>query len=313
MQTKLDAQSMLTAIGNTPIVKLRRVVPSNCADIYVKLEFFNPTGAYKDRMALAMIEEAEKRQELRPGMTVVEYTGGSTGSALGFICAAMGYRFNVVSSDVFAREKLDTMKAFGADLTIIPSEGGQITEALITSMIDKAKELAASGDTYFTDQFNNLDSLQGYQNIGYELIDQLDRNIDGFCGGVGTAGMLMGVAQVVRNRCATRIIALEPASSPVISTGQPGAHHIEGVGVGFVPPLFDRELCDDVWQVEEAEARNMANRLAREEGLFAGTSSGLNVAGAIRLGLDLGPGHIVATVACDTGLKYISGDLFEDA
>jgi cysteine synthase len=304
--------SVLTTIGNTPLVQLHKVAPPECADIFVKLEYFNPTGSYKDRMALAMIEEAEERGELRPGMTVVEYTGGSTGSALAFICAAKGYRFKVVSSDAYAKEKLDTMQAFGADLTIVPSDEGKISSDLVSQMVDKAKEFAASDNTYFTDQFNNRDSLEGYKNIGLELLEQIDRKIDAFCGGVGTAGMLMGVAQIIRNRYSTRVIALEPASSAVISTGKTGAHHIEGVGVGFVPPLFDRDLCDDVWGIEETEARDMARKLARDEGIFAGTSTGLNVAGAIRLSRELGPGHVVATVACDTGLKYITGNLFDN-
>ena len=304
--------SMLNAIGNTPIVQLRKVAPPECADIYVKLEFFNPTGAYKDRMALAMIEEAEARGELRPNMTVVEYTGGSTGSSLAFVCAAKGYRFKVVSSDAYAKEKLDTMRAFGADLTIVPSDGGKITPDLVSRLIEKAKEFSALDNTYFTDQLNNRDSLKGYKNIGLELIEQIDRQIDAFCGGVGTAGMLMGVAQIIRNRYSTRIIALEPASSAVISKGKAGSHHIEGVGIGFVPPLFNRDLCDDVWGIEETEARDMARKLARDEGIFAGTSTGLNVEGAIRLGLELGPGHVVATVACDTGLKYLAGDLFSN-
>ena len=303
---------MLTTIGNTPLVQLHKVVPPESADIFVKLEYFNPSGSYKDRMALAMIEEAEARGELRPGMTVVEYTGGSTGSALAFICAAKGYRFKVVSSDAYAKEKLDTMQAFGADLTIVPSDEGKITSDLVSQMVDKAREYTASGNTYFTDQFNNRDSLEGYKNIGLELLEQIDRKIDAFCGGVGTAGMLMGVAQIIRNRYSTRIIALEPASSAVISTGKTGAHHIEGVGVGFVPPLFDRDLCDDVWGIEETEVRDMARKLARDEGIFAGTSTGLNVVGAIRLSRELGPGHVVATVACDTGLKYITGNLFDN-
>jgi cysteine synthase A len=207
--------SMLTAIGNTPIVQLHKVVPPECADIYVKLEFFNPTGAYKDRMALAMIEEAEARGELRPNMTVVEYTGGSTGSSLAFVCAAKGYRFKVVSSDAYAKEKLDTMRAFGADLTIVPSDGGKITPDLVSRLIEKAKEFSAVDNTYFTDQLNNRDSLEGYKKIGLELIEQIDRQIDAFCGGVGTAGMLMGVDQIIRNRYSTRIIALEPESVAV--------------------------------------------------------------------------------------------------
>lgn len=298
-------------IGNTPIVKLQKVVPNDSADVLVKLEYFSPTGSYKDRMALAMIEEAEARGDLVSGMTVVEYTGGSTGSSLAFVCAVKGYKFKVVSSDAFAREKLDTMRAFGAELEIIPSSDGKITGDLIRQMIERANEIAQAGNSYFTDQFHNRDSVKGYSQIGQELLQQLAKPVDAYCGGVGTAGMLMGVAQALRKANAqTRIIALEPASSAVISTGKPGAHHVEGIGVGFVPPLLDRDRLDDVRGVDEAEAREMARRLAKEEGIFSGTSTGLNVVGALQLAQELGPGRTVATVAVDTGLKYLAGDLY---
>jgi cysteine synthase A len=311
--TSNSAQAyILSAIGNTPVVQLRKIVPSNCADIFVKLEYFNPTGGYKDRMALAMIEEAEARGDLVSGMTVVEYTGGSTGSSLAFVCAVKGYRFQVVCSDAFAKEKLDTMRAFGADVTLVPSDGGRITPDLVPRMMEKAQEIANTSNTYFTDQFNNRDALKGYEKIGMELAEQIGRPISAFCGGVGTAGMLMGVARAIRERFSTRIVVLEPASSAVISTGVAGTHHIEGIGVGFVPPMLDEALYDEVWGIEESDARDMARDLAREEGIFAGITTGLNVFGAIRLARELGPGHVVATVAVDTGLKYLSGDLFDD-
>jgi cysteine synthase A len=304
--------SLTEAVGHTPVVKLRCVVPENSADVFVKLESFNPTGSYKDRMALAMIEEAEKRGDLKPGMTVVEYTGGSTGSSLAFICAARGYRFRVVSSDAFATEKLRTMLAFGGELDIVKSENGQITPDLIPKMIERAKELAAEEATYATDQFNNVDSLLGYAAIGRELLEQLDTPIDAFCGAVGTAGMVMGVASVLkRARPETRVVVFEPASSAVISTGRAGSHRVEGIGVGFVPPLLDATLFDEARAVAEAEGREMARRLAKEEGIFAGTSSGLNVAGALQLARELGAGRTVVTVACDSGLKYLSGDLYD--
>jgi len=263
-------------------------------------------------MALAMIEEAEARGELRPGTTVVEYTGGSTGSSLAFVCAVKGYRFRVVSSDAYAKEKLATMRAFGADLEIEPSKGGKITPDLIPRMIERAKQIAEEKGTYFTNQLYNSDSLKGYERIGLELLGQVEGPIDVFCGGVGTAGMLMGVAQAFRkaNRL-TKIVALEPASSAVISTGKAGEHHVEGTGIGFVPPLLDKEYYDEARGIEETEARRMARRLAEEEGIFAGTSSGLNVVGALQLGQELGAGHTVVTVACDTGLKYLAGDLYD--
>lgn len=303
--------SALDAIGNTPVVRLRRIVPSNHAAVFVKLEYFNPTGSYKDRMALAMIEQAELRGTLKPGMTVVEYTGGSTGSSLAFVCAIKGYRFHVVSSDAFASEKLKTMSALGAQLDIIHSPSGKISADLIPKLMARAKELGSNDNCYMTDQFNNHDSLIGYEQIGKELLHQFPRGITAFCGGVGVGGMLMGVARVLKGADpTTRIVALEPASSPIISEGRSGEHHIEGLGVGFVPPLLDRSLYDEVRGVPESAAREMCRRLAKEEGLFVGTSSGLNVVAALALACELGPDKTVVTVACDTGLKYTAGDLF---
>ncbi len=305
------ALSVLQTVGNTPLVKLRRVAPDDGADVVVKLEYFNPTGSYKDRMALAMIEEAEARGDLQPGMTVVEYTGGSTGSSLAFICAVKGYRFRVVSSDAFAREKLMTMRVFGAELHIVSSEGGKITPDLIPRMMNEAAKLALEGDSYRTDQFNNADAVKGYMGIGRELLKQVEGPIDVYCGGVGTAGMLMGVARALREgNSRARIVALEPASSPLLTTGQAGTHRVEGIGAGFMPPLLQPGSYDEARAINEQEAREMALRLAREEGIFAGTSSGLNVVGALQLARELGPGHTVATVVVDSGLKYLGGDLF---
>ena len=306
------SSSTIQTIGNTPIVQLQKIVPPNSADVLIKLEYFNPTGSYKDRMALAMILEAEKRGDLHPGMTVVEYTGGSTGSSLAFVCAVKGYNFKVVSSDAFAKEKLDTMRAFGAELEIVASQNGQITPDLIPRMIRRAKDIAQADNTYFTDQFNNRDSIKGYKQIGHELLQQIQNPISAFCGGVGTAGMLMGVSQALREaKTQTRIIALEPATSSVISAGKAGTHHIEGIGVGFVPPLLDKDFYDEARGVNETQAREMARRLTREEGVFSGISTGLNVVGALQLAQELGPGHTVVTVAVDSGLKYLSGDLYK--
>lgn len=303
--------SMLEAIGNTPLVRLREVVPPNSADVLVKLEYYNPTGSYKDRMALSMIAEAEKRGDLRPGMTVVEYTGGSTGSSLAFVCALKGYRFHVVSSDAFAEEKLQTMRAFGAQLTIVPSRGGKVTPDLVPQMMERARTIANSGPSYFTDQLHNADAAKGYEPIGQELLRQIDGPIHAFCAAVGTAHMLMGVAHVLRRLDPLpRIVALEPASTPVISKGISGTHHVEGIGIGFVPPLLDKAYYDVARGIDESEARQMAWRLARKEGIFAGTSSGMNVVGACMLAQELGPGHTVVTVAVDSGLKYLAGDLF---
>jgi len=303
--------STLDTIGMTPVVQLRRVVPEGSADVYIKLEYFNPTGSYKDRMALAMIEEAEARGDLRPGMTVVEYTGGSTGSSLAFVCAVKGYKFKVVSSDAFAREKLDTMRAFGAELHVIPSEGGKVTPELIQKMIKKAKSFSEQQNVYFTNQLYNPDSIVGYSTIGKELLQQIDHKIDAFCGAVGTAGMLMGVAQEIKGADPkAQIIALEPSTSAVISGGEAGPHRVEGIGIGFIAPLLDKKLYDTGRGIDEVEAREMARRLAGQEGIFSGTSTGLNVVGALQVARELGEGKTVVTVAVDTGLKYLAGDLF---
>lgn len=305
-------ESMLRTIGNTPVVKLSRVVSDGAADVLVKLEWFSPTGSYKDRMALAMIENAEQRGDLRPGMTVVEYTGGSTGGSLAYICAVKGYRFRVVSSDAVAEEKLRTMVAFGAELTIVESVGGKITPDLVPRMIEKAAEYAAEPDTYWTDQLKNSDSLDGYHQIGTELLAQVDVPIDAFCATVGTAGLTMGVSRGLREGGSdVRITLLELAQSPVISTGEAGTHDVEGIGIGFRPPLLDEDRYDDIRLVDEADGVAMARRLAAEEGLLAGVSSGCNIAGAIALAQELGPGKTVCTVAVDTGLKYLAGHVFQ--
>ncbi|WP_174804444.1 PLP-dependent cysteine synthase family protein [Martelella limonii] len=307
-------ETALDAIGNTPVVRLRRVVPDGAAQVFVKLEYFNPTGSYKDRMAKSMILEAERRGELKPGMTVVEASGGSTGSSLAFVCAVKGYQFIVASSNAFAMEKLRTMRGFGATVDLTHSPSGKITADLIPSMIRHAEEVSEREDCYYSNQFNNRDALIGYEEIGHELVAQFPDGIDAFCGAVGVAGMAMGVARVLKGRSElVRIVVLEPASSPVITEGKPGAHHVEGIGVGFVPPLLDQTLYDEARAVSEAEARAMCRRLAREEGLLVGTSTGLNVTAAIALAKELGPGKTVVTVACDTGLKYMNGSLLSDA
>jgi cysteine synthase len=307
------ADSVLRAIGNTAVVRLGRVVPAGSADVIVKLESLNPTGSYKDRMALAMIEGAEARGALRPGMRVVEFTGGSTGSSLGMVCAAKGYRFVVLSSDAFSREKLLTMEALGAELRMVPSEGGKVTPVLFERFKKEIAVLAGEPDTFWTDQFHNEDAVQGYMGIGIELLQQTGGRIDAFCGAVGTGGMLRGVARAFREAGSrARIVALEPASSPALTEGRGGAHRVEGIGTGSVPPhMVDRPF-DEARTIEESDARAMARRLAREEGLLVGTSTGLNIHAAMQLARELGPGKTVATVAVDTGLKYLAGDLFEN-
>ena len=308
----IKALNALEAIGNTPIVKLNKVVPDHAADVWVKLEGGNPTGSYKDRMALAIIEGAEIRGDLKPGMTVVEYTGGSTGSGLAFVCAVKGYKFHVVSSDAFAKEKLDTMRAFGAKLEVIHSPSGKINSNLINQMIDRAKELATKDDYFFSDQLNNADIIIGFEKMGREILEQIDGSIDAFTCSVGTAGAFMGVSNILLDSDKdTKIVALEPASAPYYSKKQSdGDHHVEGIGLGFELPLLDKNNYHEARGIDESEAREMAKLLASEEGIFGGTSSGLNVVGAIQLAEELGKGKTVVTIAVDTGLKYLTGNLF---
>ena len=306
------ALNALEAIGNTPIVKLNKVVPDYAADVWVKLEGGNPTGSYKDRMALAIIEGAEIRGDLKQGMTVVEYTGGSTGSGLAFVCAVKGYKFHVISSDAFAKEKLDTMRAFGAKLEVIHSQSGKINSNLINQMVDRAKELATKDDYFFSDQLNNADIIKGFEKMGLEILEQIDGSIDAFTCSVGTAGAFMGVSNILLDSDKdTKIVALEPASAPYYSKNQSdGDHHVEGIGLGFELPLLDKNNYHEARGIDESEAREMAKLLASEEGIFGGTSSGLNVVGAIQLAEELGKGKTVVTIAVDTGLKYLTGNLF---
>jgi len=303
--------SVLEAIGSTPLVLLETLRPEKGgARIYVKLEYLNPTGSYKDRMAKAMIELAEARGELLPRAPVVEFTGGSTGSSLALVCAVKRHPLKVVTSDAFSKEKLATMRALGAELVIVPSEGGRITPDLVPRMREVARKIHEEEGAFWTNQFHNHDAVEGYSTIGRELFRQLDGAPEVFVGAVGTGGMLVGVSRMLK-RHGTRIVALEPAETPVLTGGEPGAHHVEGVGVGFVPPLLDSEFYDEAIDVPETTARETARRLAREEGLFAGTSTGLNVAGALRVAAGLAPEARVVTVAVDTGLKYLAGDLYE--
>src|SRR5437763_13147939 len=296
MQLTATAESVLRAIGGTPVVRLRRLVSAADADVLIKLEFVNPTGSYKDRMALAMIEGAEARGVLRPGMRVVEFTGGSTGSSLAMVCAAKGYRFVVLSSDAFPREKLLTMEALGAELRMVPSDGGKVTPGLFERFKQKIAVLANEPDTFWTDQFHNEDAVRGYMGIGRELLQQTGGKIDVFCGAVGTGGMLRGVSRALRDAASrARIVALEPSSSPALTQGRGGAHRVEGIGTGSVPPHMADRPFDEARAVDEADARAMAKRLAREEGLLVGTSSGLNIAAAVQLARELGPGQKVPT------------------
>jgi cysteine synthase len=302
---------ILHAIGNTSLVRLRKVVPPSCADILVKLEWENPTGSMKDRMAQSVIARAEADGRLRPGDTVVEYTGGSTGASLAFVCAVKGIRIRIVTSDAFSRDKLSQMAALGAELTLVESEGGRTTRKLILDMIEAARVMSREPHTYWTDQLNNLDSVAGYHPLGEEVWSQTGGRVDAFVHSVGTAASIRGTATVLkRYQPDIRIVAVEPAESSVLLGGQPGPHKIEGIGIGYTPPLWDPSVIDEVLPSGTDEAKAMARRLAREEGVFAGTSSGANVLAAIQIGERLGPGAIVVTLMVDSGLKYLGTDVF---
>ncbi len=302
---------ILRAIGNTSIVRLRKVVPAGCGEILVKLEWENPTGSVKDRMAQAVISRAEADGRLRPGDTVVEYTGGSTGASLALACAAKGYRIRIVSSDAFSQEKLDQMAALGAELTLIPSEGGKTTKKLILDMIEAARELSREPHTYWTDQLNNQDSITGYYPLGEEIWNQTGGRVTAFVHSVGTAASSRGVATVLkRHGSAIRVAVVEPAESSVLLGGPPGPHKIEGIGIGYTPPLWDPSVVDEIMPIKTEDAKDMTRQLAREEGLFAGTSSGANVIAAIQLAQRLGPGSTVVTLMADSGLKYLGTDVY---
>jgi len=302
---------ILGAIGNTSLVRLRKVVPSGSAAVFAKLEWENPTGSVKDRMAAAVIARAEADGRLKPGGAVVEYTGGSTGASLALVCAAKGYRIRIVTSDAFSREKLDQMAALGAELTLVPSAGGLTTKKLILDMIEAARGLSREPGVFWTDQLNNRDSIAGYYPLGEEIWSQTEGEIDAFVHSVGTAASLCGVATVLkRHKPGIRIVAVEPAESSVLLGGPAGPHKIEGVGIGYTPPLWDPAAVDDIVAVKTADAKAMARRLANEEALFAGTSSGANIVAALRIAERLGPGAQVVTLMVDSGLKYLHTDVY---
>jgi cysteine synthase A len=300
-------RNILDCIGNTSLMALRNVVPANGSRILLKLESENPTGSMKDRMALAMIEAAEANGRLKAGGSVVEYTGGSTGVSLSLICAVKGYPLHIVTSDAFAREKLDHMKNLGARLTIVRSDSGRMTEKLTRDMIEAARIIRAETGGFWTDQLNNTDQLVAYHKMAEEIWTQSGGRIDGFVQSVGTAASLRGTGEALRrHHKPIRIVAVEPAESPVLSGGQPGGHKIDGVGAGFKVPLWQEGFADQVERVFTEEAVAMALRLARAEGLFAGTSTGANVIAALRLAEQLEPDATIVTVMCDTGMKYLS-------
>ncbi len=305
-QTLAPPETILARIGDTSLVPLRAVAPASGARILLKLENENPTGSMKDRMALAMIEAAERDGRLKPGGAVVEYTGGSTGVSLALVCAVKRHPLHIVTSDAFAREKLDHMAILGATLQIIRSDSGRMTETLTKDMIAAAHAVAADTGAFATDQMRNTDQLSAYHAMADEIRTQTSGRIDGFVQSVGTAASLRGVGEGLRRHDPrVRIVAVEPAESAVLSGGPTGAHKIDGVGAGYVTPLWRADAADAIEQVSTEEATQMALRLAREEGLFCGTSTGANVVAALRLAESRGPDATIVTVMCDTGMKYL--------
>tara|TARA_E500000318_G_scaffold41131_1_gene39241 strand:- start:2786 stop:3739 length:954 start_codon:yes stop_codon:yes gene_type:complete len=303
--------SILHRIGNTPLVELKVMVPEGSARVFLKVESENPTGSMKDRMALAMIEAAERNGRLRPGAPVVEYTGGSTGVSLAMVCAVKGYPLHIVSSDAFSIEKRRHMQALGADLTLVPSDGGRMDAALTRAMIAEADRIREKTGAFWTDQLKNADQLAAYHAMGAEIWQQSAGKVDAFVQATGTAASARGVSEFLKSkRNSIRTVAVEPSESAVLSGGKTGAHRIEGVGAGFVVPLWDPAPIDEVATVSTGEAMVMARRLAREEGIFAGTSTGANVIVALRAAADLGSNRCVVTIMCDSGVKYLSTELY---
>ena len=300
------------SVGGTPLVRLTKIVPDGSGTVWLKMESGNPTGSYKDRMAVAVLGRAIERGDVKPGDRVVEFTAGSTGTALAFVAARLDLNFVAVSSDAFSEEKLHSMRAYGAEVIIEASEDGAITPELIARMKARAQELASEDGCFYTDQFGSPDVLLGYEPMGAEIADQTGGAIDVICAGGGTGGALMGAVQGLdRKGIRPNVIALEPAQSPLLTTGVGGPHRVEGIGVGFEPPFLDRTRCTEIRTVDEALATEMCRRLAAEEGLLCGTSTGLNVCAAIELAAELGPSSSVVTFACDSGLKYLSSGLFD--
>lgn len=311
MTTEINYESTLTVIGDTPMVELPSLRPEGGASIYVKWEGANPTGSLKDRMALAMIEQAKKRGTLQPGEPVVEFTGGSTGSSLAFVCAVLDHPLHIVTADCVAEEKIASMRALGAQLEVVETPNGTAYEGLSDDLRTEAEKLQAETGAYFTDQFDNPDQLTGYEPLGQEILDQRP-DIDDFVMIVGTGGCAMGTSRSLRNHGVdATVTVVEPAESPVISDGTTGSHSVQGTAIVGSPPLVEQDLYDQVCTLPTEEGIECVQQLARDNGFLVGTSTGMNVAAARRIAAERHPDEAVVTVACDTGLKYLSDGLYE--
>jgi Cysteine synthase len=306
--------SILNSIGNTPLVQLINIVPPGSAKIVAKMESANPTGSMKDRMGKAVIEAAERKGQIKPGSTIVEYTAGTTGISLAFACAALGYKFHAVFSDAFSNEKRITMKAFGADVTDVMSDNKKINEKLIKEMIETSRKLSEQQDHWWADQLNNHDAEEGYYSLGDEIWNQTNGNVDAFVHTVSTAHSIHGVTKGLwKYNKNIKIFAVEPEESAVLSGRPSGSHKIEGIGIGFIPPLWQPGIVNEILTVSTEEAMTMARRLAKEEGIFAGTSTGANIVAALRVAQTLGKDKTVATLIVDSGLRYLTTDLYRSA
>ena len=313
METEMDrlGEGVLAAIGNTPMVQLRKIVGPSSARVLLKLESANPTGSMKDRMAVEVIKSAAADGRLKPNETVVEYTAGTTGISLAFVCAALGYHLHAVFSDAFSMEKRRTMLAFGAQITDVPSDKGQISEDLIKRMISTAGEISRQPGNWWSDQLNNHDAIRGYLNLGHEIWNQSEGRVDVFVHAVGTAHAIHGATLALREHDQNvRVVAVEPAESAVLSGRPTGSHRIEGIGIGFIPPLWDPSLVNEIRPISSTDAQQMARRLAREEGIFAGASTGANVVAALEVASRLPSNATVVTIGVDSGLRYLSTGLF---
>ena len=302
----------MKGIGNTPLIKLENLTDSDCADIYVKFEGANLTGSMKDRMALSMIEGAERRGDLKKGMKVIEYTGGSTGSSLAMVCASKGYEAHFVSSNGFAKEKLQSMRAFGATVEIVHVENNTLTADVINRMIARVEELKTE-DTFWVNQINNMDNKLGYHEMGNEILDELGTDIDEFVMAVGGGGCISGNSEILKDKIPNlKTIAVEPYYVRNISGGDTsGIHKLEGIGLSFIPSILRKDLIDVVIPVTDEDAYETANALATKEGIFGGATSGANVWAALQRARILGKGKKIVTVIVDTGIKYLEGDLYK--
>lgn len=310
-RTVKSSPSLVDAIGNTPLVELRKIVPKGSARVLAKLEFENPTGSMKDRVAKAMVEAAAADGRLRPGGTVVEYTAGTTGVSLAMVCASKGFQSHMVYSDAFSEEKRLTMKAFGSQITIVKSDNKKITEKLVKDMIDTAAGISQKPNHWYSDQLTNTDAIAGYYPLGEEIWTQTNGKLDAFVQAVGTAHSIHGATKALwKHDRSVHVAAVEPAESAVLSGGPTGSNKIEGIGIGFVPPLWERDLVNEIIKVRADDAKEMSRRLARDEGLFVGTSSGANVVAALQVAEKLGPNKTVVTIMVDSGLRYLSTGLF---